>query len=40
MPSRHVLACDDGRDAQALAEAACGVFTAPPGVLPASPQQT
>lgn len=29
MPQRHVLACDDGRDAHALAEAACGVFTAP-----------
>ena len=28
MPQRHVLACDDGRDAHALAEAACGVFTA------------
>lgn len=30
MPQRHVLACDDGRDAQALAEAACGFFTARP----------
>ncbi len=30
MPHRHVLACDDGRDAHALAEAACGVFTARP----------
>ena len=29
MPDRHVLACDDGRNAQALAEAACGFFTAP-----------
>lgn len=29
MPHRHVLACDDGRDAHALAEAACGFFTAP-----------
>lgn len=28
MPKRHVLACDDGRDAHALAEAACGFFTA------------
>jgi len=28
MPHRHVLACDDGRDAHALAKAACGVFTA------------
>lgn len=30
MPHRHVIACDDGRDAHALAEAACGVFTAHP----------
>lgn len=29
MPHRHVLACDDGRDANALAEAARGFFTAP-----------
>jgi tRNA dimethylallyltransferase len=28
MPARHVLTCDDGRDAQALAEACCGIFTA------------
>ena len=28
MPARHVITCDDGRDALALAEAACGVFTA------------
>lgn len=28
MPHRHVLTCDDGRDAHALADAACGVFTA------------
>ena len=28
MRHRHVLACDDGRDAHALAEAACGFFTA------------
>ena len=28
MADRHVLACDDGRDAQALAQAICGVFTA------------
>lgn len=28
MPHRLVLTCDDGRDAQALADAACGIFTA------------
>ena len=28
MSHRHVLTCDDGRDAQSLADACCGIFTA------------
>lgn len=39
MPQRHALACDDGRDAQALAQAACDIFTAPPDRVRASAQQ-
>ncbi len=40
MPSRHVLTCDDGRDAHALAEAAWGVFMALSQRLPPSQMQT
>lgn len=40
MPNRHVLACDDGRDAHALADAACGIFTADAPCPQAGPHQT
>jgi len=40
MPHRHALTCDDGRDAQALADAACGIFTAVASATSDGSQQT